>query len=355
MTDITFDTLKRTEEKRLTKFHEIIDAVTHISDEAIQAKLQARMETPDLQSIIDGIEFEQDDIELTSYCNKTGQPCGNMSMDEFAELIKIHGKDHAKNLMSMRATMQYSVKWIKTDPEALDKLSEIDPWGYFVYAASNMLLLVQTIPSANNQMYISIQNDLRDKYKMDILQIKIKLYKHIKDKPIELIIQANELMRQYLAFCKTANAMKILVWHNPNLNQVAFSVDNLRVLISDIKNNIKNVLQHEYDNKRIKANLTYENIVRMQIKYEGHSNFRGQSRAKELTQTEQILIQLKDFMPDIKPAKMEVMVGKRGDRFKDTPKKGIIIMGKDLQSSSTSDTLLLKANLNQTINKGFNL
>ena len=191
MTDTLFDTLKRTEEKRLTKFHEIIDAVTHISDEAIQAKLQARIETPYLQSIIDAIEFEQDDIELTYYCNKTGQPCGNMSMDEFAELIKIHGKEHAKTLMSMRATMQYSVKWIKTDPEALDKLSEIDPWGYFVYAASSMLLLVQTIPSANNQLYISIQNDIRDKYKMDVLQIKVKLNKHIKDKPIELIIQAN--------------------------------------------------------------------------------------------------------------------------------------------------------------------
>lgn len=344
--------------KKLTQLEEIISAITEIAQAAIEAKIAHAESGPTLASILDAIEFDKDAATLTYYCSKTGQPCGGLSMEEFAELVQIHGHDGAKNLIRIRAHQHVCLKWIKTDSIALDKLSELDLYGYFVYAASMVLKplqIMQPVPGYTRSIsrptvLSAIPIDDRGIYEQQLLECKKALYRDILQHPIKTVIRANEIMRHYLAFCKTEKALPQLEWRESDMNAIATTPALLMQYIQDLQRNIGNILRHEFTAKRINRNLTYENIVSLQDIYIGHSNFRGQRRAKELSQTEQTLMQLKDFMPDISPTHMEVIAGDRVTPLFNM-KKSPVITGKDLQNTAPSAILRAAAKMDE--NKSF--
>lgn len=150
------------------------------------AKLAAIWQYTDKR--FDGIEPK------TVYCRKTGVALYAIEDKHFALLLQVQNKTQGETLEPSVLQSSVAPWWIRTDGKALDQLAELDPVGYFVYAASMVTYRRAKIDKADDPKGPSVTSDT------EWLRQKIKLHAYLQHKPLTAIVKLNRLFHKLLQF-----------------------------------------------------------------------------------------------------------------------------------------------------------
>lgn len=293
-----------------TNMQDILDEITQVSSKLVEDQVTRFNQNNELHVALDMITIESDlGISLSKYCSKTGQLIGYYSTQEYEMMQRVFSNDKIKFYIERKSIEQVASHWIYTDGKSLKNLSEVDPYGYFVYALTCIFGTYQAFLKKN-----TASDDTHWRGKKIWLDHKIIAYKNTSEKPINLIIECNELIRRYLTLVQSSRAYHLLKWSFTDITKISDTESRIRTLLTDIRKNIERIIKHEYRAKRIKQHVTYADIVAIKDIYQGHSNFRAQRKPKEITDIEMIMHELEAFMPDEK--KMPILVGDRYEKPK---------------------------------------
>ena len=95
------------------------------------------------------IEKVAADSELQFYavriCAHSGKPCGKISNPEIADLVRIHGRRVAIEILKAHQRT-VSLEWTWLNTEGLDNLAALDLEGYFVYTCGKLLRDISVLP-----------------------------------------------------------------------------------------------------------------------------------------------------------------------------------------------------------------
>ena len=276
---------------------EILDLITTVEDVNLQEQLERIKHTQTLLDIVEtSTLMETFDIEFT--CDKTGKPVGSWSLDQLRRLQLSVGDDRAKELIKKKQREQITPEWVFTDPQALEKLIEIDPVGFYVYA-TNFIIPID----------INFKNLLPDE-KQSITDKrhseKAILWQQLQDISVSEIAESNEIMRRYLSLIKTRRAMKIIIkaqksnipdFFTFTVTTVANSIERIRFFRQGLKNILREMIIEEYRRNRIKTNISYADVINLKLRYEGYTQFTSMRRFKLMTPTEHVLMELEEFIP----------------------------------------------------------
>ena len=122
-------------------------------------------------------------------------------------------------------------------------------------------------------------------------------------------MRLNELMRRYLSIIKSTAAYKYLAFVETRMEYVTDTIASLEDFEQGIQETLGNILRYEASRNRIRSNMTYQEVMDLKLRYQGHSNFRNQKRLKSMTEIEHVAHLLKDFMPDLSETQMQIKAG----------------------------------------------
>jgi len=139
------------------------------------------------------------ELDLSTYCNKTGKPCGFLSTTQLTTVIRTHGIERLLTILP-QLRMTLAPEWIFTDDCGLQQLANYEPREYLVYAIFNLLprLEEQTIP----QMQADFEK-------------RIKCWENLQSYTMEMITTTAELCRRLLAKNRPACLSAILLPLSP--------------------------------------------------------------------------------------------------------------------------------------------
>ncbi len=305
---------------------EILDLITNVEEDNLDDQLKRIEHTQTLLEIVEtSTLMETFDIQFT--CDKTGKPVGTWSLDQLRRLQLTIGNDRAKELIRKKQREQITPEWIFTDPQALEKLIEVDPVGFFVYA-TNFIIPVN----------INFKDMLPDEKQLITDQRhceKAVLWQQLQDIPINELAESNEIMRRYLSLIKTRRAMKIIIkaqtsnipdFFTFTMITIANSVERIKLFRQGLKNILREMIVEEYRRNRIKTHISYADVVNLKLRYEGYTQFQSMRRFKLMTPVEHVLMELEEFIPPT-ITDMAVMEQVKFDNKK-SGVKGIIIKTK---------------------------
>lgn len=274
---------------------DILDQLTIVHSQAVEDKLKKFEFLNNINEILDAKEIV-DNLGDTIYCEKSGQIIKQFSLQEINQIIQACGKERATEALANALRPQVCPHWLYTDPIALDKLSTIDPIGYFVYAASRVLIGAAFSP----EMSTITKNIIRIKE----AQIKYQIRCQVEKLPIEKVIETNELMRQYLTITKSTNVIRFLGFEgfairesNVDPYAIASNLQTLKTFQRNLRRTLHNIIRYEQKKGNLKRHVTYDEIINLKLRYEGHANFAGQKKLKQLSQTEHYEMLLHNFFP----------------------------------------------------------
>ena len=237
------------------------------------------------------LEIEKQKINLTIHCSKTGQPVANFPIEMFCNICETHGIERAKVILESHKIAKIHPNWLFTDDKSLEKLSQHDPYGYFVFAASRILIPVQDsllrdadLAYSQKKQFMTIWREERE-----------HCWKNIQATPLNQIIEANELMRKFLSVFRTNKVAHIIPFKCSEIPPGYLGKQkSILNWIEELRAAFAAILRYEIRKRRIHSALTYDDVVALKDKYEGHSNFRRQ-KAK-YSETELIMQELGDFI-----------------------------------------------------------
>lgn len=242
-------------------------------------------------------------------CFKTGQTLGNLSRRSISLALATMGEPYAIDLLQRENIRNCAIHWLKTDSEALDKLIELDPKGYFVYAAGFVLAGYSPIADVNTKYHMLAQSNARMEGYIEYKKAefmwcleKAFAYDELENVPIENLVRVNEVLRRYLARfqASTLNEHKPKAdtfWQMLTIDDdtrdyngiIEAAVINLSVFETKLREVIRVVDLTETARETIKVNMAernYSAIARYNEKYKGYANFRGQRRYKDETDSQ---------------------------------------------------------------------
>ncbi len=280
---------------------EIISLVVNVEDKAVEDKLLQFEDTEQLIKLLENEEvFEEIDKDI--YCLKTGQLVKTWDIEEVSNLVQSIGKVRAKQVIKIKSKNLVSPRWIFTDDKALEQLSDTDPMGYFVFAASAIVL-----PFSAAAQYFG--TDLENQVIEDLTEVKSNGYFQASKLPLVDIIRLNELMRRFLSITQSQTAYKHWPKQPEQIGVITYSLKNLIAFEQSIKETLTNLIRAEVKRGRLKSNMSYQEVMDLKLHYHGYSNFRNQNKLKSMTETEQVAFLLKDFMPDDTPFQVGLKAG----------------------------------------------
>jgi len=279
---------------------EIIDLLTK-ADQSVFDVVAAVQKQRQLTTLVDMVT---DGIDLTIYCTKTGQPVSTIPVSQYQMFREIHGKDKAKTIVESSKIQTVAKHWLFTDDKALEQLCRHDPYGYFVYAASRILIPMQDSIVRSMNLPWQYRKDIQTVWNEE----KTKCWKHIQHETLETIIHANELMRKYLACFATAKVYHILPFKCSEIPPSHLGKEkSVSDWIEELIASFEAIVKHEIKKSRIKRKLTYSDIVDLHLRYEGHSNFRRQ-RGHKMSDMDLLLIELDPFVKEATKEKSAFIV-----------------------------------------------
>ncbi len=298
--------MANTNESAKLNLASILDIITSIDQTAIDDQLT---KVGGLYKHLNGLDTLEalNGIDFNIYCNKTGKQLSQFNFEELKLIHLTNGIDKTIELIRIKQREQVSLHWIYTDPKSLDQLSEIDPLGYFVYAANFVLPIYNISTGYGDNIFAKA---IEDRF-----YAQVELHKALTNIDLTLIIETNELMRRYLSIIKTRKAITVIKKYCERtgfleftINTIAKSDYHIKLFQKSIRTILRAVITEQYRRNRIKTDLTYGDVINLKLTYEGYSQFRGQHRLKSMTETEQILMELEDFIPPsfIEARKMEI-------------------------------------------------
>ena len=277
---------------------DIVAILSEVEQEALVDGLANYHETQELIKVVDfaTISANPELNNLTYYCTKTGQPLSQIAPDSFVKMQDIVGNDLANEMFKRKSIEQVSTHWLFTDESALDKLSKIDPYGYFVYSAFFVIR-----PDEIVKYYTHLKQN-KENYAIEArwneLRNKIKFWQIIQSIAIKDILEINELMRRYLALIHNTTLPDTiqLTYKLMTGDKDTLDIEAWKALL---KNNIKYIIIKAYRKHEFKKDITYADVVTLQGMFKGFSNFRGQRKLRRHTNTENVMMLLRDFITDI--------------------------------------------------------
>ncbi len=280
---------------------EIISLVVNVENKAIEDTLLQYQETDGLIKLLENEEVTAE-INPEVYCKKTGQVVKTWSDQEISYLVQTIGKVRAKEIIKIKSRNQVALHWIFTDDNALENLSNNDPIGYFIYAASALVM-----PFSPFMQLIGTE---QEQHAHDMTTaLKARAFNQLSNMPMVDIIRVNELMRRFLSITQSVTAHKHWAIAEIELNTITSSIARLEEFEQGLQETLGNLIRAEVKRGKLKSNMSYQEVMDLQLHYHGHSNFRNQKRLKSMTETEHVAFLLKDFMPDLTPVQVQIKAG----------------------------------------------
>jgi len=283
-----------------SNFAEIVDLITTVEQVAVNERIEAGTLRQINSEDVRFWNLKEDDFNI--YCDKTGNKINDISSDAIIQMLSTHSDTRVNELITNAKRNCVDPNWLFTDSKSLESLSETDPIGYFVFAASAVLRCYQpywqgketTDPVAN------------DKWREDKASLNNALH-YLDIYPSSDIVEINELMRRYLTITQTLSA----------INRVKFTLTSLPTLHSHLAQfkqeliaSIEAIIEYEYREAKIKTHLSYADIVSLNLRYKGYANFRGQKSLKGMSEMDQILAVIEQHTPQMNSIQQLVAVSK---------------------------------------------
>ena len=270
---------------------EVVDLLSTMDDDAVTGQLIRIDELARFNTMVQLAELQNELGDAISiYCSKTGQFIRQWEDQTLIKMSQIHGNEKTSYLLKRISNNHVATHWIYTDGNALEQLALNDPCGYFVYSASLILAPFQK----------SLEN-VFDNHQLnpEFLNNKRTCYNHISNAPLELVIQANEMLRRYLSLAQSLKVVRLIAFTKVELNEIAIDESTLTKFIAETKQTIINILNQAAKEGKIKPELSYSDVVQLNLAYGGHSNFRQQRKPKAYTDLERVMNDLDEFMPEV--------------------------------------------------------
>jgi len=283
-------------------FAEIIDLITTVEDIAVKERIEAgsarQLNSEDVRFWEIKEHFKSD---FNIYCDKTGNEIEYICSDAIIQMLSTHNDKRVIELITNAKRNRIDPNWLFTDPKSLDALSETDPIGYFVYAASQVLRIYAPYWQGKE----ATDAGANDRWRAD----KAFLNKSLQMcNELELeIIETNELMRRYLTITQTLAAINRVKFTRP-ITDLAFLYNDIPAFRRALTASIESIIEYEYSEKKVKSHLSLADISDLNLRYKGHSNFRGQRTLRGMSGMDQILAIVGEFTPTmnvIKQMKVE--------------------------------------------------
>ena len=212
----------------------------------------------------------------TIYCSKTGQPIGSCNERTIAMMIKVRENlDDAATMLQFTAQTSIAQHWVDTSPKRLEKLLTIDPYGFFVYAASICIAR----PKPTNEVELREQETAN--FQQNFLQEKIELYNFLSSKiTTDALLAANSaFIRAWDTFDPRRIKMARLIPNNSlrdfmSAEAVASVAKNLGSVIAGLlKADVTRRVQiHPEDIARLKSRLGSVSNFHISSKRQFHDN-----------------------------------------------------------------------------------
>lgn len=282
-----------------------ISNVTQVSDSGLQSKIHSMPSPVDIEMLFTANEDNFKPF-IGQYCNKSGKLIYKLSQNNFADLLRIHGRENAFKLLMQMSTENYSIEWLDTSPQTLNKLMVQDYSSYFIYAANHIFQNSDT-HSKTDLSFLGMQADCKQKFER--LQDKIKARDNLEIIGMlntNLVIEANELLRRLIGLAKPTKAMLATFFTHTNLVNATQSEMSLRVFMCDIRENLTFLLRRHFNGIRSKTlashrklyTITASDIEAIKKELFGLSQFHNQPKIKNQSKRISIMLDLREFVFD---------------------------------------------------------
>ncbi len=255
-----------------TELAELVEAVTAFPDQAILDQVQAIEETKTLFALVDVVDLENQGIDLTITCAKSGNICRQFTVHDYLNLKQIHGQERAAEIMQAQQFAAIDPKWLYTDSKSLDTLQIADPYGYCVHAISLLL---------NPLKYGKRWHDMPHHIQVDWHKQKAEANKTARNIPLPELVKLNEMLHRMLAI---AHPSKIKTYYTAKTISAAMA--NHILFTQEIKDNLGELILGAHKRGVISQFASYGDAVELRRIYGGFSNFRMQRKPREKTETE---------------------------------------------------------------------
>jgi len=295
-------------------FAEIVDLITTVEQVAIKERIEAgktrQLNSEDVR-FWEIKDYFKDDFNI--YCDKTGNEIEYINSDAIIQMLSTHNNSRVIELITNAKRNRIDPNWLFTDPKSLDALSETDPIGYFVYAASQVLRCYQPYWQGKE----ATDQEANDKWRNDKAFLNHALHHCNEYHPTLDIIEANELMRRYLTITQTLAAINRVKFTKP-ITDLAYLYNDIPTFKRALIASIESIIEYEYRERKVKSHLSYADIVSLNLRYKGHSNFRGQKSLKGMSEMDQILAIVEQFTPQMNSIKQLVAVNAIEEKLQET-------------------------------------
>lgn len=260
-----------------------------------------------------------DPFLLLKVCSKTGKQLGQWNDNELQEMIETNGIERTQTALVHMNISHIALPWIYTDGIALDKLMEIDPEGYYIYALSQLLSFQNT--SNTNQLMVMKEaarvGKLPDYTACGIIIQFIKAKYLLRQKlnnvtsnpigihnfTIEDIHHANKLLHKYLTIStrihRSGGNLEKKLSLTPLSDKWAFEKQFVELVPSILIKELKPALQKLVDFYKRRLKLRSKAIEFIEtVTQTGASNFRNQYKRSQFVD---IGIIIENIVDDVDP------------------------------------------------------
>lgn len=267
-----------------TELADLVQSVIAMPDKAVLDQVKEIEETRHLFELVDAVDLENQGIDLTITCAKSGNFIHQFTIHDYLALREIHGEARAIEIMQSRQFSAISPQWLYTDNKALDALQIADPYGYCAYSLSKLLLPLP-LHKKMEDMPFHIRADWH-KQKSDACITARKI-------PLHGLVELNEMLRRFLAITIPGKAG--LKFTHKRLDD---ALDNWRELLQELKDNLETLLTKAINSGQISRHLSYGDMVELNKLYQGYSNFRLQRKPREKSEMDHIGDLIDEIFPD---------------------------------------------------------
>jgi len=283
-----------------------IKNTTTVSEGGIESKINS-LEYPDITEAMLIANEECFKPFIKNYCFKSGKFLHNYSLERFSDMLAIHGKEKTLSLLIQLATSNYSVEWMSTDSQTLNKLMIQDANGYFIFAANHLFLQAkpksacanlsfEAVPQQYKELFLRLQDKQTARYNLECLQGEY----------LDLILEANELIRRLIGLAKPTKSMLTAFFTFDNLIDATKDKQSLIIFIEDIKENLTFLLQRHFKNVRSKIiqqqadlyKITANDIEKIMRELNGLKSFHNQPSIKNQPKRISVMLDLQEFVID---------------------------------------------------------
>ncbi len=243
-------------------------------------------------------------------CHKTGRVLSTYTHDELRKMIAVMGDTRTCTTLDRAWSTHTDECWLVTDSQALERLQTYDPLGFSVYCINQLFFFyfkpwrqtytgfsTKTAPNQLNYRWHDWQ--AHNAWVAVLAETRAVL----ETRTVIEIVTLNEQMKTFLRFVNMIHAGTKM--HFTTTNPVE-AVRNPAQLGQDLILNIISILREERGKGKLKAFLTYDDIINLQLTYGGNSNFRGMNRHKSSELDSHLIAVIHDIQDAFLPSDQKI-------------------------------------------------